>query len=207
MKHKVIICDDHHLFNDGLTLLLKESNKFDVVSQLYDSRSCYTQCHSLMPDLVLLDYNMPHMNGIEVTMSLKKLIRVPKIVVITMYSNAQDEKKFYDLGVDGFIAKTTPADTLIQYLLNVMAGERVFPKNAKRKFALINDEFDIKKILTNRELDILVELKKGMTTQEIADSLGLSYYTVETHRKNMNKKLSFDTKMEYYQFLKDLNIE
>lgn len=206
MKYKAIVTDDHQLFNDGLSLLLRESGHFEVIAQVYDSRMCYNQCHKLMPDLVLLDYNMPHMNGVDVTLSLKKMIRVPKIVIITMYSSYQDEKKFFDLGVDGFITKTTPADTLINYLQRIMTGEKIFPKNNMEKLNPAHDSFDIKKILTKRELDILIELKKGKTTQEIADDLGLSFYTVETHRKNMNKKLSFDSKVEYYQFLNDLDI-
>lgn len=90
MKHKCLIIDDHHLFNDGLCLILKESGKFEVVGQVYDSREASYSCNCLLPEIVLIDYNMPYLNGIEVVKELKSLIRIPKIVIISMYA---DKKK------------------------------------------------------------------------------------------------------------------
>lgn len=204
MKYKVLIVDDHRLFNEGLALLLKESNQFEVVGQLYDSRDCNSCCHRLNPDLVLLDYNMPHKDGMEVAKELKQLVHKPKIVIVTMYSNHDEVELFKELGVDGFITKTTPAEQLISSLLEILKGQKVFDKKAGKSLVDTKDNFDLKNKFTKREMDILMELKKGKSTLEVANSLNLSFFTIETHRKNINKKLSFNNKPDFYKFLSEL---
>ena len=121
-----------------------------------------------------------------------------------MYADKKEISLFKDEGVDGYINKTTPAPVLIQALNAILKGEKVFISNSMEKPELLKDEFEKKHHLTKRELEILKLIKNDYTTEQIAVSLSLSFYTVETHRKNIKHKLKFETKQEYYDFLKKL---
>ena len=202
--NSTIIIDDHSLFNDGLSLILKESGYFKVIEQVYDSRQAYFKCYSLRPNLVIIDYNMPHLNGLEIVKQINSLDYGCKIVIVSMYADKKEIALFKDEGVDGYINKTTPAAELIQALDAIMQGEKIFISNSIVKPELLKDEFEKKHRLTKRELEIIKLIKDDFTTEQIATSLNLSFYTVETHRKNIKHKLNFETKQEYYDFLKNL---
>jgi DNA-binding NarL/FixJ family response regulator len=199
-----IIIDDHSLFNDGLSLILKESGCFKVIEQVYDSRQAYYKCYSLRPSLVIIDYNMPHLNGLEVVKQINSLNYGCKIVIVSMYADKKEISLFKDEGVDGYINKTTPASDLIQALNAILKGEKVFISNSVVKPERQKDEFEKKHHLTKRETEILKLIKKEYTTEQIATALNLSYYTVETHRKNVNQKMKFKTKKEFSDFLETI---
>lgn len=196
-----LLIDDHPLFNDGLCLILKESGKFNVIEQVYDSRQAYFKCLSLRPQLVIMDYNMPHLNGLEVAKQLKSSDSTSKIVVISMYFDKKDVSLFEEVGVDGYITKTTPSEALIPALEKVVAGEQVFISHNFQKASTAADTFSQVTQLTKREKEVLKLIKAGYTTEQAAEKLQLSYYTVETHRKNINHKMKFTTKKEFYDFL------
>ena len=204
MKTKVIIVDDHALFNDGLARILSESPDFEVVRQVYDSRHALFQCRELHPDLVLVDYNMPGLDGLEVVKQLRELGSNFKIVVISMYADKKEIQRFIATGVDGYLTKTMHARELSQALVQVMNGKQVFSPDVVSKVPLYKDSFQLRFQLTKRELEILRWVKAGATTQEIANKLSLSYYTVETHRKNINQKLKSLSRREYEDLLDEL---
>lgn len=201
MKLKCLIIDDHHLFNDGLALILKESGKFEVIEQIYDSRQAYFKCSQGVADLILVDYNMPHLNGLEVVKQLKTLQYSPKIVIISMYADHREIEQFEALGANGYFSKTTPANLLVKQLVEIIKGEKYFDyhKNENKP----TDNFYNKNQLTKREFEVLRLLKREYTTEQIATQMGLSYYTIETHRKNINQKMKFASKKEFYDFLEN----
>lgn len=204
MTIKTIIIDDHHLFNDGLSLILKESGNFEVIEQVYDSRQAQYKCQVLQPQLVLVDYNMPHLDGLQVVKQLKALASNCKIVIISMYADKREIGLFEAAGIDGYLTKTTPSAEIISSIKKIMKGEKVITTGTKKKEVPEKDFFALKHQLTKRELEILKALKKGYTTEQVAAALGLSYYTVETHRKNVNQKMNFKTKNEFYEFLEGI---
>jgi len=205
MKIRTVIIDDHSLFNDGLALILKESGVFEVIRQVYDSRQALYSCQSLVPQLILVDYNMPYMNGLDVVAQLKTLLNKPRIVVISMYAEKKEIKLFSAAEVDGYLAKTTPAAELISSLTKIMAGDKIMQLGGQQKESTIKDFFALKHQLTKREYEIVLGLKDGKTTEQIAQILGLSYLTVETHRKNINAKLKLNSKQEFYDFLQSID--
>ncbi|MBD2753087.1 response regulator [Spirosoma validum] len=204
MKIRTVIIDDHALFNDGLALILKESELFEVVGQVYDSRQAMYICQGKVLDLILVDYNMPHVNGLEVVAQLKTLLNKPRIVIISMYAQRKELNLFSAAGVDGYLAKTTPSAELIASLQKIMAGDRILSVNRQPKESTVNDFFALKHQLTKREYEIVLGLKEGKTTEQIAQAMGLSYLTVETHRKNINAKLKLTSRQEFYDFLQSL---
>lgn len=205
MPTTVLIIDDHQLFNDGLSLILKESAFFQVIGQVYDSRQAVYQCQTLNPKLILVDFNMPHLDGLGVVNALKAQGFKGKIVVISMYADAKEIAIFKQLGIDGYLPKTTPASELIKVLKKIMANERIYESLNLQKKRSIKEVSEYK--LTKREIDILRALKKGITTEQVAHELNLSYYTVETHRKNINQKLNLKSKIEFYDFLRNFERE
>ncbi len=206
MKNKVLIIDDHPLFNDGMALILKESADFKVVGQVYDSRQALYQCRKLNPDLVLIDFNMPHLDGLEVVKQLRLFTQKCKIVIISMYAEPKEVLLFKESGVDGYLPKTIPVKELIKSLREVMEGVLVFTTMKPEKSPLIKDDFAAKYRFSKREVEILKALKAGKNTEQIADSLNLSHFTVSTHRKHINKKLNLKTKQEFYDFLKEFDL-
>ena len=204
MKIRTVIIDDHTLFNDGLALILKESNEFDVVGQVYDSRKAIYSCQSLIPQLILVDYNMPYLNGLDVVAQIKELTSKPKVVIISMYADKKELNLFKVADVDGFLTKTTSANELIASLRKIIAGDKIISAGREPKESSVKDFFALKHQLTKREYEIVKLLKDGETTDEIANKLGLSYLTVETHRKNINAKLKLHNKQDFYNFLQTL---
>lgn len=204
MKIRTVIIDDHTLFNDGLALILKESGQFEIVGQIYDSRQAVYNCHQLIPDLILVDYNMPYLSGLDVVAELQKLMSKPKIVIISMYAEKRELKLFSAVNVDGYISKTTPSAELISSLNKIVAGDKVVRVGSVHKERIAKDFFALKHQLTRREHEIVMCLKDGKTTDQIAQQLGLSYLTVETHRKNINAKLKLGSKQELFEFLQSI---
>ena len=203
-KVRTIIIDDHSLFNDGLALILGQSESFEVVGQVYDSRQAMYMCQSLSPQLILVDYNMPHLNGLEVVAQLKNSLGKPRIVIISMYAEKRELNLFAAANVDGYLTKTTPSSELIASLKKIMSGHKIISIGRQQKESTVKDFFALKHQLTKREYEIVLGLKDGKTTDQIAQMLGLSYLTVETHRKNINAKLKLEGKYEFYEFLKSL---
>ncbi len=199
MKIKCLIVDDHQLFNDGLALILNESKKFEVFAQIFDSRNAYHKCFQNKVDLVLVDYNMPNLNGLELVKQLSTLPYKPKIVVISMYADRREIEQFEKQGADGYFTKTTPSNLLLSKLIEIVNGASYFEHHQQENRP--KDQFYLKNQFTKREVEVLKLLKKEYTTEQIATELGLSYYTIETHRKNINQKMKFTSKKEYFDFL------
>lgn len=206
MPTRTILIDDHRLFNDGLHRILGDSADFTVVEQVYDSRQAYDVCCRHAPDLVLVDFNMPHLDGLAVVDQLRHLPKPTKIVIISMYAETREIARFSALGVHGYIAKTVAADYLLTLLGRVMQGETIVETGVRKtQPAAPSDHFRLKHQLTKREIQILRGVKQGLTTEQIAAQLSLSFFTVQTHRKNINQKLAFKTKKEWYDFLETLD--
>ncbi|NEU70030.1 response regulator transcription factor [Spirosoma agri] len=205
MPTRTILIDDHRLFNDGLSLVLRESPDFLVVEQVYDSRLALEACRRHAPELVLVDFSMPHLDGLAVVEQLQQLPGSCRIVIISMYAEKREIDRFRALNVDGYIAKTVAADQLLLLLGQVMQGEQVIQTDTGLQSAPPpDDRLRTTHGLTKREVEILKRVKQGMTTEQIAETLCLSYFTVQTHRKNISQKLPFMTKKAFYDFLETL---
>lgn len=197
----VLIIDDHPLFNDGLALILKQSNDFKVVGQVYDSRQALHQFQLLKPALVLVDFNMPHLDGLQVIKQLKTYLNTCKVVVVSMYADSRELLMFKEEGINGFLPKTIHPEQLYETLRAIMDGELIFRSTKVEKPEAVNDNFILKYRLSKREVEILKAIKAGNSTEKIAEILNLSYFTVETHRKNINQKLNIQSRQELFDLL------
>jgi len=156
-----------------------------------------------VPDLLLLDINMPYMDGMEAALAIRK--RLPNIIIvfITMYYKPEIIAFAKQHHINGFITKTVMASELRSALRKILNGEKVFiiPEQfQKPESSMPEDEFICQFKLSPREIEVIQWIEKGITTKEIALKLGLRYLTVETHRKNIFRKLKVKNAAELVAF-------
>lgn len=190
---KVILADDHQLFVDGVEQILSASQQFDVLAKVDNGKLLMQTLNRVKPDLILLDINMPFMTGMEVAQQLKKTSPEIKLVFLSMYYDSKIIARAKQYGVNGFIIKNTTATELKDALIQVMQGETVFvlaKDYLKQQEEVVEDDFIKRFKISPREMEIIQLIKQGKSTKEIADELSLSAFTIETHRKNIFRKLN-----------------
>lgn len=200
---KILIADDHQLFNDGMKMMLSPEDNLQVVGQVFSGKDVPDAVNRLRPDVLLLDINMPHTNGLDVAAQLLKQVPALKIIILTMYN----DRKFVDdckkMGVHGYILKNSGVDEVINAIETVRADKKYYdPKLTQtHKANLHADDFFMKQFqLTKREIEIIGLVGQSFTNEEIADKLFLSVATVKTHRNNVNLKLGINKPADLVKF-------
>ena len=203
---KVVIVDDHRLFNDGLCGMLKSQQGMNVLAQVYDSREAEHTIRELNPDVVLIDFNMPHINGIELTKLLVSKSKDIKVLILSMYHEEMYIESFKRAGSKGYIFKTASVEEVVAAIFDVHSGENHFPASQKKD--VHSDDLFLKKIkLSSRELEVIRLVKAGLKTKEIADQLHISFYTAETHRKNIKLKIGVEGEAAFLKFVYGVELD
>jgi DNA-binding NarL/FixJ family response regulator len=204
----IIIADDHTLFIDGLKQLLKDEGDMQLTDIANNGKELLEILVNNNPDIILLDINMPVLNGLEAARHIKQSYPGIKIILLSTYNDEHLIEKGKSFGVNGYLLKTTNKEELLQTIRLVNKGQACFPyrKPASRNEFDDNDHFLKQFNLTKREKEILLLLKKNHTNQQIADGLFLSIYTVETHRKNIMYKLGLSNPASLMKFMIEMNI-
>lgn len=192
-KPSIIIVDDHLIFRQGLKSIISQENFATVIGEASNGLEFLDLLSSRKPDVVLMDIDMPHMNGLEATEKAMKLMPDLKIIAFTMFGDEEYYYKMIDRGVKGFILKTSGINELENAIRDVMLGESYFSNELLRKiithFSNKNNIVDsIVNSLTERELEILQQICKGLSNEEIADKLFISPKTVKSHKSNLLEK-------------------
>ncbi len=209
MKTRVIIADDHPVVVQGIKDVLGKHEKFDVVATFNEGRSLLQSPLLAISDVLLLDLNMPNVDGLQSLDQLKKSQLSLKIIIVTSYLSPQLAKQCREAGADGYLVKSEDLYQLVKNIEDVLSGTAVFPDffhpepHAENDFSFF-DEFLKKYKLTKREVEIIRMVCNDHNSKEIADKLYLSTFTVQTHRRNIIKKLGLDdSKISLYRFAKD----
>lgn len=200
---KIVIIDDHRLFNDGLNSMFEQEPGIQVLAQVYDSREARAKVKKFNPDVVLMDFNMPHANGIELTELLLSERPRLKILILSMYDDERHIETFREIGVKGYIFKTASAEEVVLAIRQIHSGGNYFP-DVDTKSNHSDDAFIRKLKLSHREMEVIQLIKEGKTTKEIAARLKISYYTAETHRKNIKLKVGLKGEADFIKFIYEL---
>ena len=190
---KVMLADDHVLMREGIRQLLEFDGSIEVIGEASDGEECLQKLEKVKPDVLLLDINMPKLNGIEVLEEIKRKKINVKVLILTVHHEVDYLIRAVDIGVDGYILKDSESAELKKAIMTVLDGEsyiqpKLIPMLNKR---LITRDSDKEKLesLTGREKEVLIEVANGMFNKEIATSLHISERTVKNHISNIFKKL------------------
>ncbi|HEY8937867.1 MAG TPA: response regulator transcription factor [Cyclobacteriaceae bacterium] len=186
---KTILIDDHKIFCDGLEKVLNETGQFTVIQKFYNGKNLLEYLGKEHPDMVLMDIEMPGFSGLDVIPRIRLHNPEIKIVILSMHEESVYSKEAYNLGANAYLTKSVESSILINSLLNVQAGEKIFPANST---TIQKDESP----LSDREEEVLKLIAKGHTSEQIAEHLKISHLTIKAHRRNILRKLNVSNSAE-----------
>lgn len=191
-KRKVIIVDDHTLFRNGLRILINTMEDYQVVGEASNGKQFLDLLETDVPDLVLLDINMPVMDGIEAATLAQKSYPDLKIITLSMYGEEDYYYKMVNAGVKGFVLKNSDIKEVKTALDVVYDGGSFFSsellQNLVNSLKSSSKSKEIHAELSEREMEILILICQGLSNQEIGDKLFISKRTVDKHRANILEK-------------------
>jgi DNA-binding NarL/FixJ family response regulator len=200
MKYKLLIADDHILFNEGIKQLL--SDNYDIVAQVFNGNDVLPTVHLKKPDFILLDINLPFINGFDLAKEIKLSFKYLKIIFLSMYEEIKFIEQSKSLQIDGYMLKHSTKEELITGIESVMKGSIYYdPKLIKNQTNLHHGDLFVKQFsLTPREIEIIRLIKVGTVSPKIAKKLFISEETVKSHRKNIYFKLKINKVTELIAF-------
>ncbi len=185
MMIRVLLVDDHEIFRLGLKAVLEKDASIKVVGQLASGAESIDQIARLQPGLLVLDYSLPGLSGLDVLSLVKRRYPEIKVILLTASTSESILSRAIGEGVDGLILKQEPADEVRVAIGKVQGGERYISAGVKPLIA----RFDKLLALTRREQQVLQMIAAGYRNKEIAEKLELSPKTVDSHRTNLMRKL------------------
>ena len=193
MAIKIMITDDHSMIREGLKSLLELDGDIKVIAEAVDGQDCLNKLETIHPDVLLLDINMPVMNGLEVLKNLKLRNNKVKVLILTVHNEVEYLLKAIEIGVNGYVLKDSESAVLKKAILSIAKGENFIQPNLipALNAKMIEKSEDSLKLhnLTGREIEVLKLLALGMYNKEVAESLEISERTVKNHVSNIFKKL------------------
>lgn len=209
-KIKVMIVDDHSLIREGLKQLLEFDGSIEVVGEASNGIECLEKIDSVHLEVLLLDINMPEKNGIEVLKEMKEKESPIKVLILTVHNELEYLTQAVDIGVDGYILKDSESSELKKAIQSVLDGENYIQPSLIPALnnQLVNRDIEKDKIslLTNRELEVLIQVANGMFNKEIATNLNISERTVKNHISNIFKKIDVSDRTQAAVFAIKNNI-
>jgi DNA-binding NarL/FixJ family response regulator len=204
---KIILADDHQLFIEGVRTVLADLTDVLVVATVNDGDALMRKVRHEEVDVVLLDLNMPKLDGLKCLKEIKATRPSVKVLILTNYNQPELIDEVRKLEADGFMVKNSSASELRDAVLRIIAGEKLFNEGQKSpvldETSYFFDDFLKKFKLTRREVDIIRLVCRELSSKQIAAELHLSEFTVSTHRKNIQRKLNIKNVAGLVAFAKE----
>lgn len=211
-KIRIIIVDDHDLIIEGINRILSFEDDLLILGEGKNGKEGLDIIKELNPDIVILDINMPIMNGIETLENIKKYDENIKVIMLTVEKDRRTINKAIDIGADAYILKESDINEIINAIRLVNSGEKYIDKTlVKIIFSGIKNKYDRAKnildTLTDRELNVLLGISTGLRNKEIAEKLFLSEKTIKNYVTNVFRKISVEDRVQATIFAINNNIE
>lgn len=208
-KFRILLADDHEVMLDGLKALLGSEPEFQVVGSAQDGKDLVRMVHELLPDICLVDLDMPQMNGLQASQVLLNSHPELKIILLTMHKEGSILRKAKEIGIKGYVPKSSDSHELIFAVQQVLKGKAYYSGQISDQPAIPSSESTaVEKILqlTKRELEIIDLLCKGHSNKQIASMLFISISTVDNHRTSIMRKLDVHNIVELTRFCLQHNL-
>lgn len=202
-SYKILIADDHKIFIDGLMMIFADIQYIDIIHVATNGQEVLDILEKQTIDLAILDVNMPKPNGFDLCRIIIDNYKETKIMILSMYGDENFMNEFIRMGVMAYVLKNAGKHELLEAIEHVLAGQLYISKDLRSKQEIIEDDFVKSLSLTKREKEIISLLAKEKSSQEIADALFISIYTVNTHRKNILHKLGIKNTAGLVKFASD----
>jgi len=205
MPLRILVADDHHVVRTGLRTLLETESDWEVCGEATNGREALEKVKQLKPDVAVLDISMPLLNGIEATRQIRKLSPNTEVLILTMHDSESLIQEVIEAGARGYILKDDADRSLIAAVKSLQQHKpylsaRVAEVFSKTLLGPDSDSAADRRRLTPREREILQLLAEGKSNKEIANILGISVKTAETHRANIMLKLDFHSITELVRY-------
>jgi two-component system invasion response regulator UvrY len=192
-KITVLIVDDHTLIRETWSFLLGRNENFEVIAEVGDGQKAIDIARDKRPNIVLLDINMTPLNGFDVLKMIRKQSPGSKVIAVSMHSQPAYAKKMLRMGAKGYITKNSPRQEMLDAIIDVNNGNTYICQEVKNILSdqMLSEEDNAAGLnqLSEREIEVINQIRDGLSSKEIADRLAISIKTVEVHRHNILKKL------------------
>lgn len=203
---RVLVVDDQQMIREGIALILKSQPDIEVVGEASDGREALERVEETRPDVVLMDISMPHLNGIDATVLVKRRFPQVKVLVLTVHDAEGYILQLLRAGASGYIVKKAAGDELVEAIRSVCRGDYYLHPTVTRQVIqeymrhMQEGTRYPEDVLTERERQIVQLAAEGYKNREIAEQLGISLKTVETHRANIMQKLNISDRVELVRY-------
>jgi len=196
MSTRILIADDHSITREGLKVLLNKKDHFEVIAEAENGRAAVNLARKHQPDVVVMDINMPELNGVDASRQILSELPQTKIIALSMYSDRSYVKGMLQAGVSGYLLKNCAFEELSKAILTVMRNQTYLsPKVSeivRKEFVKMmdSDASSTVELLTDKEREVLQLISEGKKTRDIAENLHISVKTVEARRSKIMEKLN-----------------
>lgn len=203
---RILIADDHRMMADGLAHVFSDTDAFAICGMAANGREAITLAEQQQPDIILMDIDMPVVNGLEATAHIRKTNPAQKIIVLTMHDERTLLQAALSAGANGIVLKIAGADELLAAVKAVSAGEKYISSEVRQTLEHGKENSSgftstaSGEQLTTREIEIITLIADGLTNSEIGDKLFISPRTVDTHRTNIFRKLGVANAAELIRY-------
>jgi two-component system invasion response regulator UvrY len=193
-KITILIVDDHTLVRETWTEILNSDPRFTVIAQAGNGEQAIEFAKRLRPEIVVMDVNLPGMNGIDATHEILKVSPVSRILGVSMHTQPAYARKMMQNGASGYVTKNSSRQEMFQAIMEIYKGHKYVCDEIKNILSeqMVNGDDPQKNVnsLSPREMEIVAYIQKGLSSKEIADLLFVSVKTIEVHRYNVLRKLN-----------------
>lgn len=205
MKIRIVVADDHEVMRDGLCALLKQQDDFEVIGEAREGQETIQMAQHLKPDVIIMDINMPNLNGLEATRQIKTNSPNIKVITLSVHTRSVLVAQMIKAGASGYLPKSCTTLELVEGIRSVMRNQMyISPKVINSVVEYLRDETVMQNhdssLLTSREHQVLCLIGEGKTTKEIADYLHVSDKTIESHRYQIMQKLDIHRLTDLIKF-------